>query len=175
MMQPSSETLSLEQLPDDARVWIYVSNRELNDREENRVKEILNDFCRGWESHGRPVDSASEVLEGRFAVIAGHIKDGDVSGCGIDKSVHALEKAASELAIEWLPGLAVHYRDERGVPRSVSRQEFRRMVKTGSVSGETPVFDLSVETVGQLRRDQFERRAGESWHARVFRIAETAA
>ncbi len=174
-MQPSNETQSLEHLPDEARVWIYASNRELNDREENRVKEILDDFCRGWESHGRPVDSASEVLEGRFAVIAGRIKDGDVSGCGIDKSVHALEKAASELALEWLPGLAVHYRDDRGVARSVSRQEFRRMVKTGIISGDTPVFDLSVDTVGQLRRGQFERRAGDAWHARVFRIAEPAA
>lgn len=166
--------LTLKSLPDEARVWIYAADRELNELEENRVKEILDTFCLQWESHGRPVESASDVREGRFAIIAGYVEDGDVSGCGIDKSVHALEKASSELAFEWLPGLAVHYRDEKGVPRSTSRQHFRSLVREGVISSATPVFDFTIETVGQLRSGEFERPAGESWHARVFRISESA-
>ena len=163
---------NLETLPDDARVWMYATDRELNELEENRVREILEGFCSGWTSHGRSVQSAADVIEGRFAVIAGCIEGGDVSGCGIDKSVHALEKAASELAFEWLPGLLVHYRGGKGVPRSVTRQEFRDLVQSGAVSADTPVFDFSIETLGKLRNGAFERRAGDAWHARVFRIEQ---
>lgn len=167
--------MHIDSLPDDAHVWIYAANRDLNELEESRVREILTTFCQSWDSHGRPVESAADVIEGRFAVIAGRVDDGDVSGCGIDKSVHALERAASELAFEWLPGLLVHFRDARGVARSVSRQEFRKLVADGTVLAETPVFDFSIETLGQLRSGEFERPAGESWHARVFRIAEPTA
>ena len=35
---------------------------------------------------------------------------------------------------------------------------------------ETPVFDLSLTTLGQVRDGGFEKPAGASWHARVFRI-----
>lgn len=167
-------TSALDHLPDEARIWLYAANRELNELEENRVREILTGFCRTWESHGRSVQSAADVVEGRFAVIAGCIQNGDVSGCGIDKSVHALEKAASELAFDWLPGILIHYRDHRGVARSVTRQEFRELVQSGNVSADTSVFDLSIETLGQLREGAFERAAADSWHARVFRIEQPA-
>src|SRR5690606_33617395 len=99
--------------------------------------------------------------------------DGDVSGCGIDKSTRALNAAASGLGFEWLPGLTIHYRDDRGVPRSVSRPEFWRPVNEGVVTGDTLVFALSIDTVGRFRRGEFERRASSTWHARVYGIPQT--
>ena len=164
----------LRGLPDSANLWIYAADRDLNDLEEKRVAEILQGFCSSWQSHGRPVDSAADVLGGRFALIAGRISDGQISGCGIDASVHALTKAASEMGFDWLPALLVHYRDEHGVIRSVSRSDFRSLVCDGDVDADTMVFDLSIRTLGQLRRGEFERRAAETWHAQVFRIAEPA-
>lgn len=161
-------------LPDEARVWMYAADRDLNDLEEKRAVEILNEFCASWHSHGRPVESAADVLEGRFALIAGRIVDGDISGCGIDASVHALEKAASELAFEWLSGLDVHFRDENGAVRSLSRSGFRDAVREGVVDADTPVFDFSISSLGQLRAGDFERPAGRTWHARVFRIPQPA-
>lgn len=171
-MSSFSYDLTLNDLPDDARIWMYAADRELNELEENRVAEILTGFCRSWTSHGRRVESAADVVEGRFAVIAGIIRGGDVSGCGIDASVHALDRAASELALTWLSSLLVHFRDENGVIRSVSRGEFRKLVRSGAVTSSTPVFDLSIRTLGQLREGMMERPAGDAWHARVFRIAE---
>ncbi len=173
MTKSGNKVLSIDTLPDDARLWIYACDRELNELEELRVKEILTEFCAEWTSHGRSVESAADVIEGKFALIGGHIVDGDVSGCGIDKSTRALNAAASELGFEWLPGLTIHYRDDRGVPRSVSRPEFRRLVNEGVVTGDTLVFDLSIDTVGRFRRGEFERRASSTWHARVYGIPQT--
>lgn len=164
----------LRHLPYGARIWIYAADRDLNDLEEKRVAEILNGFCASWQSHGRRVESAADVLEGRFAVIAGRIADGELSGCGIDASVHVLDRASSELGLEWLPGLFVHYRDDHGNVRSVSRSYFRDLVGAGEVDLETPVFDLSLRTLGDLRDGSFEQPAGATWHARVFRIAQPA-
>lgn len=161
-------------LPDRARVWIYASDRILSPSEEERLVELLGSFCTNWKSHGRPVDSAVAVLERRFAIIAGDIPDGDISGCGIDASVHVLEKAAEELDVNWLPALYVHFRAPDGSTVSVPRSEFRGMAGSGDVGPNTPVFDLSVDTLAALRAGRFEQPGGSTWHGRVFRLGSSA-
>lgn len=165
---------ALQSLPEGARIWIYAADRTLDEAQRNRLLELLASFCADWKSHGRTVESAPAVVEGRFAVIAGVIPGGDISGCGIDASVHALQRAADELDVAWLPALTVHYRADDGSVSSVSRQEFRSLVRSGSITAETPVFDMSIETLGELRGGQFERPAKATWHGRVFGLAESA-
>lgn len=164
---------SLKSLPDSARVWIYAADRTLDESEQDRLVELLESFCGSWRSHGRRVESAATVLEGRFAVISGDIPGGDISGCGIDASVHALDRAARELDLGWLPGLAVHFRSRDGSISSASRADFRSMVKSNQVHSRTPVFDLSIETLGALRSGRFEQPAEATWHGRVFRLTGT--
>ncbi len=164
----------LQFLPDDARIWIYVADRLLSDDEAQVLLEHLDSFCAGWRSHGRPVSSAATVVEGRFAVIAGEIPGGDISGCGIDSSVHALNRVAEELDVRWLPALAVHFRGESGAVRSVSRPEFRKLVAAGQIDVNTSVFDVSIETLGMLRAGKLEQPAGTTWHSRAFRLTQTS-
>lgn len=161
-------------LSDEAHVWVYAADRTLTGAEQEAVRAALDAFCAGWTSHRRPVRGAADVLFDRFAVVAGEIPGGDLSGCGIDASVHAVDEVARAHGFGWLPSLFVLYRDAGGV-QGVPRATFRRLVAEGRVTAETPVFDLSVASLGALRRGGLERPAGESWHARVFRIPATAA
>ena len=99
----------------------------------------------------------------------------EISGCGIDASVHATEEAAGRLGVAWSSPLLVLYRDTDGAVRNLPRSAFRKLVADGTVTAETPVFDVSLTTLGQLRSGAFEKPAGASWHARVFRIPQPAA
>ena len=164
-------TERLNQLPDESRIWIYAADRDLDQTEQERISSILDSFCTNWKSHGRPVDSAAAVVAGRFAVIAGRIPAGDISGCGIDASVHALSAAAEELHLGWLSSLTVHYRDDGGRIQSLSRPEFREKVRSGEIDGSTAVFNLNLETLGELRGGFFELPARDAWHSRVFGIS----
>ena len=105
-------------------------------------------------------------------VVAAHVPGGDVSGCGIDKSVHALEDVGATLGVAWLTGLSVAWRDESGAITLSPRPVFRRLVGEGVVTGSTRVLDLSPTTLAEARTRGIERRAGESWHGTVFRIPE---
>ena len=165
---------TLRSLPDSARIWIYAADRTLDESEGKRLVEFLESFCAEWRYHGRKVNSAAAVLNGRFAVLAGVTAEGDISGCGIDSSVHALERAAAELSLQWLPGLYVHFRESNGSIRSVTRPNFRALAASGDVGPATPVFDLSVDSLGALRAGMFEQPAGSTWHGRVFRLAEAS-
>lgn len=165
----------LQYLPDHSRIWLYAADRSLDGGELRRLLEHLDAFCSDWQSHGRPVKSAAAVIESRFAVIAGEIPGGDISGCGIDASVHALDRAAEDLDVSWLPALAVHYRDEDGAIHSVSRPEFRNLVREDRISGSTSVFDVSITTLRELREGMLEQPAASTWHNSVFHLSEMTA
>ncbi|ARA91709.1 MAG: hypothetical protein D6685_04065 [Bacteroidetes bacterium] len=162
-------------LPDEARLWVYAADRPLTAAEQTTLTRRLMPFLASWTSHGRPVQGAMHLLHDRFLLVAAVLAGGaDISGCGIDASVHAVEEAAEAVGVRWLSPLEVLYRDDEGQIRHVPRSGFRQLVRAGTVTGATPVFDLSLTTVGALRAQGLERPASAGWHARVFRIPQPA-
>ena len=157
-------------MPDDARLWIYATDRALTSAEKNKIRSFFEDFIAGWHSHGRKVSAAFDLFHSRFIVIAANIPDADISGCGIDASVHALDQIARESGFSVLSGLHVFYRNADGDIVSASRPGFRKLVRSDEIKGDTPVFDTSLNHLRQLRQHRFELPARDAWHATVFRI-----
>ena len=165
---------SFERLPDDADVWIYAADARLGSDAVSALERALDDLMSAWSSHGRRVLGARTVLYDRVAVVGASVADGTISGCGIDKSLHVLDRVAAEHGFEWVDGLSVVYRSREGDLRACTRAEFRRLSSEGAVDASTPVIDLSVRRLGDLRALGIERTAGSSWHARVFDLAPAA-
>jgi hypothetical protein len=157
-------------MPDVARVWVYAADRHLSEQDQETLAESLRPFLAFWTSHGLPVRAAMTFVGGRFLILAGLVSGDDISGCGIDASIDAVERAARSVGVEWLQGLTVLYRDAEGHVQSTDRPTFRQLVRSGRVTGDTPVFDLSVTQLREVREGGFERPAGSSWHGRVFSI-----
>jgi len=158
-------------VPDAASLWTYVSSRPLSQSEDAALDSVLSEFFRTWTSHERLVSGESLLLESRFLLIAAHISDGDISGCGIDKSTRMLEDFALANEFEWHDGLDVHYRGENGLVQVASRSAFRTALRAGTINGETTVFDITSRSVGELRSSGFEVPLARSWHGRVFEVS----
>jgi len=109
------------------------------------------------------------IVADRFILIAAHIPGGDVSGCGIDASVHALGGIAEQVGFGWVSSLDVLYQADDKV-RQADRASFARLAEEGQVTADTIVFDVSHMTLGDMRRAGFGVPAGQSWHGRVFRF-----
>ena len=166
-----SERTLFPDLPAEARLWIYPVDRMLDEDEQAALQEDLQAMLAGWTSHSRPVQGHVTVEAGRFLLLGAYLPNGgDISGCGIDASVHAVEAVAERQGVGLLSPLLVFYRDAEGLVQAVGRPSFRRLVRAGEVTAETRVFDLSITTVGELRAGRFERPAAESWHGRVFAL-----
>jgi hypothetical protein len=161
-----------ESLPDAARLWINAADRNLTSEEQRNVLDALGDFISDWSSHGRKVEGEVMILRDRFIVVAAHIPGGDVSGCGIDASVHALGGISRALGFDWAPALDIFFEHD-GLVKQVDRGSFSHLAGTGQVDLETIVFDVSLSTLGQFRQGAFARPAHESWHGRVFNFAAT--
>lgn len=162
-------------LPDDARCWVYVADRPLRDAQQANLLGRLQAFFDEWTSHGQRVRGAATFMDDRILLLAAAVPGGDLSGCGIDKSVHAIEAAAQQHAFSWISPLQVVWREAAGTLQHGPRSAFRQLVKQDMVDGATPVLDLSVDTLGAVRDGRFEQPAHQSWHGRVFRLTQPAA
>lgn len=159
---------TIDALPDDARLWIFVTDRGLTDSEAANVRERLLAFVETWTSHARPVEGTVEVREGRFVIVAAQIPGGDVSGCGTDKLFHAVQEALGSANVFLAPSLAVVFQRDAGPVQVVDRHTFRALASAGEVNPETTVFDVTLTTLGSLREGTFTRPAFQTWLARYF-------
>jgi hypothetical protein len=161
--------------PEDASLWIYVADRPLTAGEQTRLLERLQPFFAQWTAHGHRVRGEALILHDRFLLVAGFVPGGALSGCGIDASIQAVKEAFAALSVGFLSPLDVLFRDDEGVLRSLPRPAFRERVRSGAVTAATTVFDPGITSVKALREGGFEKPAGRSWHAKVFRIPEPVA
>ena len=165
-------TSVFDALSDDARLWIYALDTVVTADQAGQVQDRLNRFTAQWLSHGRKVQAAAALWHGRFLVIAAEIPDAEISGCGIDASVHAVEEIGATEGFSILPALSIFYRHTDGALSVTDRAGFRAHVRSGAITGNTIVLDPSITRLSEFRAGLFEQPARNTWHQMVFRIPE---
>lgn len=156
-----------EQLPDDARVWIFAADRPLTEDEQATLLDTTDRFIREWRAHGAPLTAARDFRYGQFLLVAVDERAAGVSGCSIDAMVHGLRALEGELQATLIDHSAVLFRSGDSIER-VSRADFSALAARGEVGPETTVFNNTVPTVGDVRGGRWEVPAAESWHAAAF-------
>jgi hypothetical protein len=169
-MESTTPMTTLEHLPDSARLWIFGVSRTLSGDEEARLLEAVDAFLEGWKAHGYPLAAAREWRYNRFLLVAVDERIEPPSGCSIDALIRNLRGLEEELGAEMVGGAPVWYREEAqgGEIHRISRPDFKAAAADGRITPETPVFDLSLTRLGELREGRWELPAGESWHRRYL-------
>jgi hypothetical protein len=155
-------------LPDQARVWIFASPVPLSARAATELLNRVDDFLAGWHAHGHAVAGSRELLHDRFLLVAADEEATGVSGCSIDSLFRVLKQVEMDLGVSMLDSSLVFYRDSAGAVQAGTRAEFRKRVEAGDIDAETPVFDNTIRSVGDIRDGGWEKPMAESWHGRAF-------
>ena len=156
-----------DSLPDDARVWVFGTDRALDAAESKRLLGIVDSYLSRWAAHGTPLASARDWRDDHFLTIAVDQRTAGASGCSIDALFHQLQDLERASGIAIVGGGRIFYRDAKGTVQATDRATFAGLAERGAVSPGTPVFDPTVTTLGAWRAG-FERRASESWHAQLM-------
>jgi hypothetical protein len=90
---------SIAEMPDDAKLWVYQSNRFLTDAEVATIIAESENFIATWAAHGAKLKASFDVLYSLFVVIAVDEKQAMASGCSIDKSVHFVKQLEQQFNI----------------------------------------------------------------------------
>lgn len=162
-------------LPAQARLWIYAADRPLSEAVQNQLLARLDLFLATWKSHGRDVMGAATIYADQFLMLGAYLTNGEISGCGIDASVHQIESLAKDTGFSWASPLLIYYRNAEGEVCITPRNRFRQAIQSLEVNGDTFVFDLALQTIGDLHTTGFEKMAANAWHARIFRIPQPLA
>ncbi len=154
-------------LPDRARAWVFAATDVLSRDAETLLLTEVDAFLDEWRAHGVPLAGARDWRDGRFLCIAVDERAAGASGCSVDglfRRLHTLEPA---LGTSLIAGGQVFWRNDEGVVQRATREQFATHAAAGVITAATPVFDVSVATAAAWRQE-FERAASSSWHARYL-------
>jgi hypothetical protein len=153
-------------LPNNARVWIYQSDREFTAKEIEIVSAKAVDFINQWTRHGDDVKGSFTFKYNQFFVLAVDESFNTVSGCSIDSSVRFIQAIEKELELDLMDKMNVSFKENDAI-NLVKLADFKRFAKEQKVTSETIVFNNMVATKVDFENN-WEIPAGESWHHRFL-------
>ena len=158
--------MTIQQMPPDARVWVYQSNRLLSDAEVSTITKAGADFIASWSAHGAALKASFDVLYNRFIVIAVDEKQALASGCSIDKSVRFVKELEQQFNLNLFDRMQVAYRKDDKIA-ACSLNEFEKLAAAHQVDENTIVFNNMVTTKAAFEKE-WEVPVKESWQKRVL-------
>ena len=155
-----------DQLPDNARVWIYPSSRKFSPDELLVIRQKTKAFLEQWTAHGTELQAGLDLPYHRFIVLGLSESIQSASGCSIDASVHFIQSLEETFKITLLDKMNVTFRNKNSIDH-ISLKEFQTKAKEKKVNSDVIVFNNLVQN--KMEYDSFwEVPASSSWHARYF-------
>jgi len=153
-------------LPQNARVWIYQSNREFTDREVVQISEKIETFMTTWKRHGEDLKTSYIIKYNQFIVLGVDEDFNDISGCSIDSSVHFIQELEKEFGVDLMNKMNTAFRIGENI-NIVSLADFQRFVKENKITSKTVVFNNMIQSKADFETN-WEVPAIKSWHKRFF-------
>jgi hypothetical protein len=149
------------EMPSDAKVWVYAANRILTDAETLDIQSAGNDFTRSWTAHQNQLKAAFIILHNTFMVFMVDENVNEVSGCGIDKSVHFMQEIDKKYNLDAFNRLRIELWQNNAVVIT-NKQKLSVMLQENAANAQTIVFNKTVTTKEQFDSG-FQIPLDKSW------------
>ncbi len=157
----------IDEMPENARIWIYQTDRFLTEQEASALTDSLITFCEHWTAHKKNLKASAALFHRCLLVLAVDETQQEASGCSVDKSVNFLHAVEEELGVGFFDRYSVAWKNEEGELQLSNKEEFETLVRQEVIQAETLVFNNLIQTIGQLRTN-WEIPFSKSWHSRLF-------
>ena len=144
-------------LPEQARIWVYASEKALTQNQQDYILNIISEELKGWNAHKQPLTAGVTILENHFIVVALDENKNGASGCSIDTLQNTIQKIEKELTFSLMNRLNVFCKIEDEILCIPS-------FKLGSVADKDTLFyDLTILTKTDL--NTYLKPIREGWCA----------
>ena len=158
--------LTLESMPDHARLWIYQSNRPFSSDEERRISELTHVFIDQWAAHGQKLKAAFSIQYHQFIVLSVDESFNLASGCSIDASVNLIQKIEAQFGLSLLDRTKIAFWIEESVALK-PLSGLKAAIQAGEIEAQTTVFNNVVQNAGEWKKN-WMLPASKSWLSRYF-------
>jgi len=156
--------IEFDELPEHSRVWIYQSDRDLDDDTSGEVLSMLKNFIDTWEAHGSPLKGAAKILYNRFLIIGLDESFNAVTGCSTDASVHAVKAAGDRFNIDFFNRTQLPFLIGDKV-EMLPLDRIRKKEVANVLNPETITFNNLVKVKGDLE-SAWKQPVAETWLAK---------
>lgn len=156
-------------LPDEARLWLVALAAPVNPDTRPALEAGMARLLAGWRHKGVAYAGAWSLFEGQILAVAEPAMTRMPSGCAIDGFFLRLARMRSELGLAALGENQVLAQMGDAL-RAFERPELGDRLADGTLCGETPIADLTLYDLGQLRRGGLWKPLHATWIGRKFRI-----
>jgi hypothetical protein len=161
------ELKAFDGFADDARLWLAAFPRPLLADEVAKLTTAFETFQPHWKTHGTSIESTFALLEGQILAVAERTMGTQPSGCAIDTMLRQVYKLADMLCLPLLDAQKVLVRAAGGLA-AVPKARLEALLQSGELDGATPVVDLTLQHLGELREGRLERPLGQTWIGRKY-------
>lgn len=155
------------QMPANARIWTYTSNRKLEKSELEMIAAKLITFCNQWNTHGALMSTSFEIQFDQVIILAVDESQMGPSGCSIDSSVRLLREIEKDLDIDLLNQGKVSFIKSHGDLEVNPILGIKSKVTEGILLAETIVLNPVIQRKSDLDNN-WKIRAKESWLNKFF-------
>ncbi|WP_343633585.1 hypothetical protein [Fluviicola sp.] len=137
--------IPFDQLPDDARLWSYQSDRKLTATEKAWIEEVLPPFLAEWAAHGAKLNAYGAVLGDYHLILVVNEDQANASGCSIDSSVRFIKHLEKELGISFFNRLKMLVDNGR-------EEFFTSYAELDKLDADVQVYNNMVMSVGEWKK-----------------------
>ncbi len=160
-----------DNMPGDAKTWVYASNRRLTTEEQKEIIAGANAFTSNWKSHGQSLKASFDILNDIFLVLMVDENFNPVGGCGTDDSVHFMQEVEKSFNIKLFNRLQVELLQDSEIIIT-SKADAAKLYSEGKISDKTIFFNKTVTSKKDFDNN-FKISYDKSWAFQGIKQAET--
>lgn len=141
--------VAFNQLPNHARVWVYAASQPLTKQQVALITEQADAFAENWTAHQIPLKASFKILDDVFLIFGVDVAHHDISGCGIDKSVHLVQEWEKTLGINLFNRLQIEYKLDDKI-QFVTKGKVAEMLQQQTITTQTLFYNKLVQNVAEL-------------------------
>lgn len=134
---------------DNSRVWVYQSNRQFDVSEALQIEDILQNFCKEWNSHGSSVKGYANLFFGHFIVIMADESQTKVGGCSTDSSVRLIKSIEQDFNVLLTDRMLLAFIIKERI-QLLSLEEVNLALEDTFITGNTLYFNNTILTKKDL-------------------------
>lgn len=153
-------------LSPDSRVWIYQSDRNFSNTEEQEIRHFVQDFADKWVSHQQALKAWGNVLHGRFVVLIADETDNQAGGCSIDESTRFISALENKFGVSLFDRLNIAINRDGNI-EVMHKDELIDQLKSGQINSDVLMFNNLVASKSEFE-NKWQVPIKDSWLSSVI-------
>ena len=152
-------------LPDDAKVWVFPSQKKLYANEIESIEKKISDFILEWENENEDLTATFTIKYNRFIVLFAETET-TISTKTTNELISFIIQLQTDLETDLMDKMNACFKQGQYVQYK-DLKDFKKLIKDKGVNKKTIVFDNTIAT--KLEFDEYwEVPASESWYGNMF-------